>query len=299
MKPREHLKHEARLAHLKTMHRIQKQGLHVCTIGDTILCGYITIRSIFNLSSRSRNGGGIGSLEHWQELLLPCVSTVRSLKALLPLLEPCHLLDAPYCRRQNPLNPPYTLALTQLDTKMPETGLSHVWQILELTLPAKALTEQRRLTVWIYVLATRTCQTRFLVRSNNYNGFSQVSFEGSSKQKVKPPRTPTRDPPRTTNHIGFRMYVQHFSTNYQEARSVRFGRTWYSALSGFQSSLLLCTYMHAGFAYVCKQRRRHVPKGSLVTTAVAASGHMQIACNVVTAHCSWTHSSHLTMANPA
>ena len=151
VKPREHLKHEARLAHLKTMHRIQKQGLHVCTIGDTILCGYITIRSIFSLSSRSRNGGGIGSLEHWQELLLPCVSTVRSLKALLPLLEPCHLLDAPYCRRQNPLNPPYTLALTQPDTKMPETGLSHVWQILELTLPAKALTEQRRLTVWIWV----------------------------------------------------------------------------------------------------------------------------------------------------
>ena len=98
----------------------------------------------------------------------------------------------------------------------------------------------------VYALATRTCQTRFLVRSDNSNGFSRVSLEENSKQKVRPQRTPTRDPPRKTNHIGFRVWVEQFSTNQQEERSIRFGKTEYHALSGCQSSLLLCTYMHAG-----------------------------------------------------
>ena len=61
----------------------------------------------------------------------------------------------------------------------------------------------------LYALATRTCQTRFLVRSNNENGFSQVSKQQTEGKATKDsnPRSPKNDEPHWVQ--GVRSVLQY------------------------------------------------------------------------------------------
>ena len=108
------------------------------------------------------------------------------------------------------------------------------------------------------------------------------------------PRSPKKDKPHWVQGVGGTIQYQPAGGKIDPIRENRVSRV--ERMSEFPTTL----YIHAcRLAYVRKQRRRHVQKGSLIITVNAASGHMQIVCSAGTSQCRWTHSSNLTMANSA